>query len=113
MADPDMLSTIFRNLISNAVKFSPTGGEIHITSETVEDKVRIGIIDSGIGIPQHMISTIFSKEQNMSREGTSGERGSGLGLQICKDFVEKNRGEIWTESKENKGSAFYFTLPCA
>ncbi len=112
-ADTDMLATILRNLISNAIKFSPEGGKIQIISEEIEDKVRIGVKDSGIGMPEDMALKIFDNDPNLPREGTAGEKGSGLGLQICKDFVIKNGGKIWTESIVDKGTTFYFTLPSA
>ncbi len=113
IADREMLATILRNLISNAIKFSPIEGEILIIAEVIENKVRIGIKDSGIGMSEDLTLNLFNKDQNTSREGTAGEKGSGLGLQICRDFVCKNGGKIWTESKVNKGTTFYFTLPSA
>ncbi len=110
-ADADMLATIFRNIISNAIKFSPIGGTINISATENNDVVQIAIKDNGMGIPDEIAKGIFYEGKNITREGTSGEKGSGLGLQICKEFVHKNGGQIWTESEENKGTTFYFTLP--
>ncbi len=111
LADANMLATIFRNIISNAIKFSPIGETITISANEIDDKVKIAIKDNGIGIPDDIAKGLFYEGHNITREGTAGEKGSGLGLQICKEFVHKNNGQIWTESEINKGTTFYFTLP--
>jgi PAS domain S-box-containing protein len=113
-ADKSMISTILRNLISNAIKFSFPGGEILISTVESENGVTIQIRDSGVGIPEESIEYLFRIDQNYSTPGTLREQGTGLGLILCKEFVEKHGGKIWVESKSNttdKGSTFYFFIP--
>lgn len=110
-ADKDMLNGIFRNLLSNAIKFTNKGGIIAIKADVKEYDVKIRIIDSGIGIPDKMIPELFNPGAKTSRSGTDGELSSGLGLLICKEFVEKNSGSISVESEVDKGTTFYITLP--
>lgn len=113
-ADENMLAGILRNLITNAVKFTPKQGNIQITAKLASDnQVQISIQDTGIGMSAQMITDLFRLDINTSRKGTEGESSSGLGLIICKDFVEKHGGTLWVESYEGKGSTFYFTLPAA
>lgn len=110
-ADKDMIATIIRNLVFNAIKFSKKGSEIILkASETVQG-VQIDVIDSGIGISSETISKLFRIDTNTSLQGTEGETGTGLGLVICREFVEKHGGQIWVESELGKGSVFSFTLP--
>lgn len=108
-ADKQMIKTVLRNLISNAVKFTNNNGiiEIRLTQET--GNIIISISDNGIGIPEGEINKLFDEKQKISREGTANESGSGLGLILCKQFIEKHGGEIWAES--NNGSNFKFSLP--
>lgn len=115
-ADKDMLSTIIRNLISNAIKFTPHGGEILlqgsiITNENNISLVKIAVEDNGIGISKEVQSRLFKITENISTQGTEKEPGTGLGLILCYEFIEKLGGKIWIESKEGKGSKFIFTLP--
>lgn len=110
-ADTNMLRTILRNLISNAIKFTNYKGEIHINAETINNEIIITVSDNGIGISEDNIKIIFDPVQVNSRIGTGGEKGTGLGLSICKEFVEKHGGKIWIESQEFKGSDFKFTMP--
>ncbi|MBS4057178.1 MAG: PAS domain S-box protein [Bacteroidales bacterium] len=111
VADKSMLSSVLRNLISNAVKFTPHGGKITLDAKESEaDSVTIVIRDSGIGIPDDILLKLFSVEIK-GRKGTDGEPSSGLGLILVKEFVEINNGTIRVESKENAGTAFYVTLP--
>jgi PAS domain S-box-containing protein len=110
-ADKAMISTVFRNLISNAIKFTQIGGEITLSITKEQNRILISIRDSGIGIPQNMICKLFHVDQSYSTPGTNNERGTGLGLILCKEFVEKHEGKIWVESEEGKGSTFRFTLP--
>ncbi|MEA1969828.1 MAG: HAMP domain-containing sensor histidine kinase, partial [Thermodesulfobacteriota bacterium] len=110
-ADPDMTRLIFRNLISNAIKFTGEGGEIQIDSKHVENFVEIAVSDNGTGIKVEDISKLFKIEQKHSIPGTSNETGTGLGLILCKEFVDQNNGEIWVESEVDHGSVFKFTLP--
>lgn len=110
-ADENMLDTILRNLISNAIKFTQPKGEIQIYATLKKDFVEITVKDTGVGMTQAEIATIFSVSEINSNLGTSNEQGSGLGLILCRDFVESHGGKIWVESVENKGSEFKFTLP--
>ena len=110
-ADKAMISTVLRNLISNAIKFTRPGGEIVISAMEKKDKVTVTITDTGVGIPAAMVEKLFRIDENFSTLGTQNEKGTGLGLILCKDFIEKHGGKIWVESEEGKGSSFYFTLP--
>ncbi|HEY3370975.1 MAG TPA: two-component regulator propeller domain-containing protein [Prolixibacteraceae bacterium] len=110
-ADINLLQTILRNLISNAIKFTPEGGTIQIKASEQNNVIQISIIDSGIGMSQNQVGNLFKAENNQTRSGTNGEKGSGLGLFLCKEFIEKNMGTITVESQAGKGSTFSFTLP--
>jgi len=110
-ADEDILKTVLRNLISNAIKFTKTGGCIHIRVITKQEHVGISISDNGIGINKEKLKTLFNTSSNTSSPGTANEKGSGLGLVLCKEFVEKLGGSINVESEEGIGSNFKFTLP--
>lgn len=112
-ADRDMLLSIIRNLISNAIKFTPKCGEISIKAKlTKDDKfVKILVIDSGVGISKETQSKLFDIGENTTTKGTENETGTGLGLILCKEFVERHGGEIWVESELKKGATFNFTLP--
>jgi len=111
-ADINMLQFVIRNLVSNAIKFTPKGGRITISAGPGENHmIVIAVKDTGIGMGSEMIDNLFRIDIKSSRSGTEGERGIGLGLLLCKEFVEKNGGRIWVESEVNKGSTFCFTLP--
>jgi signal transduction histidine kinase len=111
-ADIHMLETIVRNLVSNAIKFSFKGETVEIAAEKTEgNMIRVQVKDSGIGIPAHLADKLFMLTENTSRKGTEGESSTGLGLVLCKEFVEKQGGKIWVESQEGTGSCFIFTLP--
>jgi len=111
-ADVRMLESVIRNLASNAVKFTPRKGKITISAKQMTNNlVEISIKDTGIGMNDEMISNLFRLDKNTKRTGTEKEPTTGLGLIICKEFVEKHGGKIWAESKEENGSIFYFTLP--
>ena len=110
-ADKSMLDLVIRNLLSNAIKFTLVGGEINIISEEQDDMIAITIKDSGIGIKKDDLSRLFNPGQKHSTWGTQGEKGSGLGLILCKEFIEKNKGTLKVESDEGKGSSFIFTIP--
>ncbi|MGQ1889337.1 sensor histidine kinase [Thermophagus sp. OGC60D27] len=112
-ADDFMLRTIFRNLLSNAIKFTPQGGNISIYSEKNQNDAIVTVSDTGIGIDQHLQEKLWEVFPNSLREGTAGEKGSGLGLPLCKEFIEKQNGQIWVESKPGVGSDFKFKLPLA
>jgi signal transduction histidine kinase len=111
-ADSNMLQTIIRNLVSNAMKFTPKGGKISVSAKANGDKIiEIAVKDTGIGMTSEMVSNLFRLDVKTNRKGTEGEPSSGLGLLLCKEFVEKLGGRIWVESEEGKGSEFKFTLP--
>lgn len=112
-ADKNMISTVFRNLISNAIKFTNSEGNITITSCSKNGYYEFCIIDNGIGMNEKTKNDLFNLNSKTQRVGTSKESGTGLGLLLCKEFVEKNGGEISVNSKENEGSTFCFTLPVA
>jgi signal transduction histidine kinase len=110
-ADADMLKTIIRNLISNAIKFTNNGGQIDIFVQQTTDNVTISVIDNGIGIAPENLSKLFNISHIQTTNGTANEKGTGLGLLLCQEFVEKHGGKIWAESEHNKGSKFIFSLP--
>jgi signal transduction histidine kinase len=109
-ADPEMMKLILRNLISNAIKFTSADGEVTATSKTKQDEVLISVTDNGMGIPDDVQKKIFTLEAG-STPGTAREKGIGLGLYLCKDFIEKNGGKIWVSSEAGKGTTFTFTVP--
>ena len=115
-ADKNMLSTVFRNLISNAIKFTPHGGEIIIGADKTKDEndriiTRISVKDNGVGISNEMESKLFDISVNSSTTGTENETGTGLGLVLCEEFIKKHSGKIFVESEVGKGSTFVFTIP--
>jgi len=112
-ADKQMLGATLRNLVTNAIKFTSEGGQVVISAKitTEGDFVLISVRDTGIGMDQSRLSRLFRLDEDVSRKGTGGESSSGLGLLLCKEFVEKNGGKIWAESEENRGSTFRFTVP--
>jgi PAS domain S-box-containing protein len=111
-ADSHMFETVMRNLVSNAIKFTPKSGEICITAAARPDKtIEIKIHDSGIGMSKELISKLFLLNEKTNRKGTEGEPSTGLGLLLCKEFIEKHNGKIRVDSEEGKGSTFSFTVP--
>ncbi len=111
--DANMVNTIIRNLINNAIKFTNIGGSIIIgagVSTNELNELIVYVKDTGVGIPKDKIDNLFQIQSTYTTKGTSGEKGTGLGLLIVKDFVEKNNGKIWVESELNVGTTFYFTL---
>jgi len=112
-ADENMLLTILRNLISNAIKFTKEKGEISITSNPVNEFVEVTIKDNGIGMSNEVLKKIFRIDSSFTTTGTNGEEGSGLGLVLCKDLVKKNNGDLSVASQPDMGSTFTFTLPLA
>ena len=106
-----MLKTVLRNLISNAIKFTKSGGDVNVFVISKHNKVEISISDNGVGINDETRKKLFDASINLTSWGTANEKGSGLGLVLCKEFVEKLGGNIWVESEEGKGSDFKFTLP--
>lgn len=109
-ADRKMFDTIIRNLVSNAIKFTPENGKIIISSETIGNKIKINVVDNGVGIPEDKLSQIFSVASNYSTLGTQKEKGTGLGLILCKEFVDINKGEIEVKSEQGKGTTFSITF---
>ena len=112
-ADVDMLRSIVQNLIVNAIKFTPNEGKVIVSSTAINGFVEVSVEDTGIGIESERSSELFNFNRLFSTEGTAGEKGTGLGLPLCKEFVEKNGGKIRIESELGKGSKFTFTLPKA
>jgi signal transduction histidine kinase len=111
IADRNMLETVIRNLLSNAIKFTNKGGKVIISvRKAAGNKVEIIVTDTGIGMGEAMLKELFKIDSQQNRRGTDGEASAGLGLLLCKDFVEKQNGKIWAESEEGKGSSFHFTL---
>lgn len=110
-ADSNMVKAIIRNLVSNAIKFTHPGGRIEVNATNSGNEVAISVSDSGIGITSDDISRLFRIDDPFRTVGTAQEEGSGLGLILCKEFVEKNNGKIWVESSAGVGSKFSFTLP--
>jgi signal transduction histidine kinase len=110
-ADRNMLNTILRNLITNAIKYTPKGGEIKIQVDSHENHVSVSVIDNGVGIEQAIMDKLFKICEKVSTFGTEMETGTGLGLLLCKEFVEKHDGVLSVETEVGKGSVFKFTLP--
>ncbi|MCK9617228.1 MAG: PAS domain-containing sensor histidine kinase [Lentimicrobiaceae bacterium] len=110
-ADKNMLNTILRNLLANAIKYTPRNGSIIIDCRQRNGNIEFLVKDNGIGIPKQNIGQLFRIDSKYSTPGTEKEQGTGLGLILCREFVEKHGGKIWAESEEGKGSAFSFTLP--
>ncbi|WP_411273830.1 PAS domain S-box protein [Daejeonella sp.] len=110
-ADKHMLASIIRNLVTNAVKFSNKGGTVLISAERKDNGILFSVVDNGIGIPSDDIGKLFSNSTGFTSYGTSGEKGTGMGLGLCRSFVEKHGGRIWVESSQDIGSTFYFNIP--
>ncbi|MBI9036308.1 MAG: HAMP domain-containing histidine kinase [Bacteroidales bacterium] len=109
-ADISMISTVLRNLISNAIKFTQAGGQIIIRAEQLTHHLKVIVSDSGVGMSESVIDKVFRIDEKHSTSGTQDEQGTGLGLILCKDFVERHEGQIWVESAEGIGSSFVFTI---
>lgn len=110
-ADSNMLKTIIRNLFSNAIKFTPSNGTISINGSSRGSSVLVCVSDTGQGIEPHIKEKLFTGEVGVTTANEGGEKGTGLGLMLCKDFVTKHKGEIWVESKPGEGASFFFLLP--
>ena len=111
-----MIDTVIRNLVSNSIKFTPKEGDITVKSEIITDEnnqkfAEISVKDSGVGIPHEIQSKLFKITENVTTKGTEEETGTGLGLILCKEFIEQHSGEIWVESKVEKGCKFLFRIP--
>lgn len=110
-ADEDMIKTIIRNLVSNAIKYTVNNGTIKVSAFTNEQETIVMVEDNGIGIKKERLDTLFRLENTQSSRGTENEKGTGLGLIICKEFVHMHGGRIWAESEPGKGSRFLFNIP--
>jgi signal transduction histidine kinase len=110
-ADRNLLSAILRNLINNAVKFTPSGGQVRIYSQQKEREITISVEDNGIGMSEEQLDNLFRLENNVTMPGTSEEKGTGLGLILCKEFVDMHNGTIRATSQPKVGTTFSFTLP--
>ncbi len=112
-ADQNTISTVVRNLITNSIKFTREGGEVVISAKKSGNKIEVDISDSGIGIKQEDLDNLFRIDAIQTTYGTAKEKGTGIGLILCKEFIDKNGGRIWAESEVGKGSHFKFVLPSA
>lgn len=114
IGDENTVATVLRNLVNNAIKFTPRQGSVTVGAELNEQKEAVLFVtDTGLGMNQQQMDNLFQLEKKSSTKGTEDEKGTGMGLLISQDFVQMNNGKIWVESKEGKGSTFYFTLPNA
>lgn len=109
--DRNMLDTILRNLISNAIKFTKLGGEIIISALSTVESLILTIIDDGVGMEKEELDKLFKLETPFTSLGTQNEKGTGLGLVLCKEFAHRHGGKIWAETRKNEGSAFYVSFP--
>jgi signal transduction histidine kinase len=109
--DVNMIDTVIRNLLANAIKFTSTGGRVVVSVISRNQDFQVSISDTGIGIEAEHLPKLFRVDDRYRQAGTNGEEGTGLGLILCKEFVEQNGGTIWCESEFGKGSVFSFTLP--
>lgn len=111
LADENMIQTIFNNLVTNAIKFTENNGHIIISSEHFEKIIKFSVKDDGRGMDEEQINMMFDMNKSFTTPGTTNEKGTGLGMILCKEFVEKHGGKIWVESSPQKGSEFFFTIP--
>ncbi len=110
-ADADMFGSILRNLISNAIKFTPRGGQILVEASRINGWIQISVKDNGVGMSDEVMNSLFSINKTVSTQGTEKERGTGLGLSICKEFVDRHKGEMSVKSEMGQGSEFIVLLP--
>ena len=110
-ADVNLLRTVIRNLVSNAIKFTNENGKIIIRVEEFNGMLKFSISDNGIGMSEMAMSKLFKLDSKFTTKGTHNEKGTGLGLLLCKEFIDAHNGRIWVESEVNKGSKFNFVLP--
>jgi signal transduction histidine kinase len=111
--DRDMINSVIRNLVTNAVKFTDRDKKVEILLNPGEKEIEVSIVDEGIGISSEQLVKLFRIDEKFKSTGTAGEKGTGLGLIICREFVEKNGGEITVQSAPGEGSVFSFTVPMA
>ena len=110
-ADQEMIKTILRNLMMNAIKFTHPGGSIHVAVKQSVSEIIVSVCDNGVGMTKESVAKLFRIEKAFSTKGTTQETGTGLGLILCKEFVERHGGKIWVESEAGSGSKFHFTIP--
>lgn len=110
-AHRNSINTVVRNLISNAIKFTQPDGRIDVQTRRTANEVVVSVSDTGVGMSPGIVEKLFRIDSKHSTKGTANEKGTGLGLILCKEFVEKNGGRIWVNSEEGKGSVFSFALP--
>jgi signal transduction histidine kinase len=110
-ADYRMVDTVIRNLTSNALKFTSAGGSITFSATQNEQSIEVSVADTGVGIAEEALPQLFRIDTHYLKPGTDGEEGTGLGLILCRELVEKNTGKIWVESKLGEGTIIRFTLP--
>ena len=110
-ADKEMISSVLRNLISNAIKFTHPKGKVSVNASCKDNEVRVEVKDSGVGIKPEVMAGLFRIGRNISTPGTQNEEGTGLGLILCMEFISRHNGRLWAESVTGKGSRFIFTLP--
>jgi len=111
-ADEDMIMIVIQNLISNSLKFTPEFGEVKVSLAAKEDFFEISVSDTGIGMSEDNQKKLFRLDEHFTTYGTRNEKGSGLGLLVCKEFIERSNGKIWVKSNQATGSVFTFSLPC-
>ena len=110
-ADENTINLVLRNLIVNAIKFTNDEGKITVSSSVTNSKIQISITDNGVGIDKEKLDQMFTQHKNPSTQGTANEKGTGLGLLLCDDFIKQNNGTIYAKSEKGKGSVFTFELP--
>jgi len=110
-ADRNMIKTIIRNLIANAIKFTKSGGSVNILAEKNKSEIKFIVADTGVGMTQEIIDSLFRIDTNHTTKGTNGEVGTGVGLILCYELVKLHKGKIWAESRLGIGSKFIFTIP--
>jgi signal transduction histidine kinase len=109
--DPNMIGSVLQNLVTNAIKFTERGGRVTVNAYTESNHLNFTVSDTGVGIGEEQLNKLFKLDKTSSSRGTDDEVGTGLGLIICKEFIESHQGKIWVESIPKEGSTFYFTIP--
>ena len=109
--DLNMMTSVLQNLTSNAIKFTKNGGHVYLSAHKIGNEIKIAVRDTGVGMPEEQIQEFFMRQQPKSIKGTDGEKGTGLGLLLCRQFVEKNNGRVVIDSKINEGTTFNIIIP--
>ena len=110
-ADKNLVRTVLTNLVNNALKFTHSQGRVLVSAWKEDEHITVSVQDNGVGIPKETLPKLFREEESVTTWGTNREKGTGLGLLVCKELVELHNGKIWVESEEGQGTSFYFTLP--